>query len=86
MVDQGYSAEDIIKEITDGDYEILETKELFYECNCSKERFARGLKSLGKDTLNEILTEDKKAEITCNFCNTKYEFNEDDLKEIIMSI
>lgn len=84
MIDAGYTAEDIINEITDGDYEILETKELKYECNCNKERFARGLKSLGKVTLVEILNEDHKAEITCNFCNKKYTFSEDDLKEIIL--
>ena len=29
---------------------------------------------------------DKKAEITCNFCNNKYEFDEKNLKRIISSI
>ena len=86
MIDEGYTAEDIINEITGGDYQWLETRELSYECNCSKERFERGLKSLGADELTAILEEDKKAEITCTFCNTKYEFNEDDLKRLILEI
>lgn len=86
MIEEGYSAEDIINEITGGDYQILETKELKYECNCSKERFARGLKSLGKEELTNILNEDHKAEITCNFCNKKYEFTEDDLKNLIFEL
>lgn len=83
MIDEGYSAEDIINEITDGDYQLLETRELSYECNCSKPRFARGLKSLGADELKSMIEEDKKAEITCNFCNTKYTFTEEDLKSLL---
>lgn len=82
MIDEGYNAEDIIREITDGDYQLLETRELKYECNCSKERFKKGLKSLGKIELSNILNEDKKAEITCNFCNNKYLFTASDLEEI----
>ena len=46
MIDEGYTATDIINEITDGDYQLLETRELDYRCNCSKERFEKGLKSL----------------------------------------
>lgn len=86
MIDEGYTAEDIINEITGGDYQLLETKELSYECNCSKDRFRRGLKTLGKDQLLEILNNDHKCEITCNFCNKKYEFDENDLQEIIDEI
>jgi molecular chaperone Hsp33 len=84
MIDEGYSAEDIIKEITDGDYQLLETKELKYECTCSKERFERGLLFLGKEELISILNEDHKAEINCNFCNKKYIFSENDLKSLIL--
>ena len=83
MIEEGYSAEDMINEITDGDYQLLETKELTYECRCSKEKFARGLKSIGFDELKDILDVDKKAEITCNFCNTKYVFDENDLTNIL---
>ena len=82
MIDEGYTPEDIIREITDGDYKLLETKELNYFCTCSRDRFRRGIKSLGSKEIKDILSNDKKAEITCNFCNKKYEFNEDELKEI----
>ena len=86
MVDEGYSAEDIINEITDGDYKLLETKELNYFCTCSHDRFRRGIKSLGSTEIKDILNTDKKAEITCNFCNTKYEFNESELKDILTEL
>lgn len=86
MIEEGYTPEEIINEVTMGDYTLLEKRELKYECNCSKERFKKGLKSIGKDALMEILNEDKHAHITCNFCNKEYEFSEDDLKEIIMEL
>lgn len=86
MISEGYSAEQIINEITDGNYKLLETRELSYFCNCSKERFEKGLITLGKDELNDILTKDKKIEITCNFCNKKYQFNEDEIKNLITKV
>ena len=86
MIDEGYSAEDIIREITDGDYELLETRELKYECNCSYERFERGLRTLGKDQLLDIIKNDHKCEITCNFCNKKYTFDENKLNNILNSL
>lgn len=79
MINEGYTALDIIKEITDGDYEFLEEKELSYECNCSKERFERGLISLGKKELLDIANSEDKIEINCNFCNKKYNFTKDEL-------
>ena len=73
----------MINEITDGDYQPLEERELDLYCPCSKERFSAGLKSLGSDELTAILVEDKKASITCNFCNTTYEFSEAELQGLI---
>ncbi len=86
MIKEGYTPIDIINEITDGDYTLLETKELKYECNCSKDRFKKGLKSLGKIELENILKEDHKIDITCNFCNKKYSFDENDIKEILLEL
>ena len=86
MIQEGYSAEEMIQEITDGSYELLETKELSYFCPCSKERFRKGLLSLGKKELKDILEEDKKASITCNFCGKAYEFDSNELTEMIDSL
>ncbi|MDE5715523.1 MAG: Hsp33 family molecular chaperone HslO [Anaeroplasmataceae bacterium] len=86
LIEQGYSAKDIIETITDGDYQLLEEKELKYECPCNKNRFRRGLISLGKDELLDILNTDKKASITCNFCGEKYEFTSDELHDMICEL
>ena len=51
------------------------------EC-CNKERVEIALKSLGKKQLSVIIEEDKKAEIVCPYCNKKYMFSEDELRQI----
>lgn len=61
-------------------YENIKTA---YFCPCSKERMARALISIGEKDLTQIAEEDKHAELTCHFCNNKYEFNEAELSELI---
>ena len=51
------------------------------EC-CNKERVEIVLKSLGKEQLSVIIEEDKKAEIVCPYCNKKYMFLEEELRQI----
>ena len=55
------------------------------EC-CNVERVKSALKSLGKEQLNDIIVEDKKAEIVCPYCNSKYNFSEIELKNILMEL
>ena len=61
----------------------LSEEELSFECDCSRERFENALLTLGKDELQAMKDEDHGAEIVCQFCQTKYEFSEADLEELI---
>ena len=54
-----------------------------YECNCSKEKMANGLRTIGKKDLQEIIENDGKAELVCHFCNKKYLFNKQELEEML---
>ena len=85
MLDENMSLEDIAKDITgDINLEVVEENCVpRYECNCSKERMEKALISIGKEELEKIANEDKKAEIVCHFCNQKYEFTEEDLRKLI---
>lgn len=86
MLEEDMTLLEIAKDIT-GDISIQVLKEEEskpkYECNCSKEKMARGLQTIGKEELQKIIEEDKKAETVCQFCNKKYEFNEEELKSLI---
>ncbi len=86
MLEENMSLLEIAKDIT-GDINIQvlnqEEREPRYECSCNKEKMARGLQTIGKEELEKIIEEDKKAETVCQFCNKKYEFSEEELKSLI---
>ena len=86
MLEENMSLLEIAKDITgDINIQILkqEEREPRYECSCNKEKMARGLQTIGKEELEKIIEEDKKAETVCQFCNKKYEFSEEELKSLI---
>ncbi|VEU83071.1 Hsp33 family molecular chaperone HslO [Acholeplasma hippikon] len=77
------SPEALIDTLSNSTARILETREIKYHCGCRKPKFRSALGRLDKATLQQIIEEDKQAEIVCQYCNKKYIFNEDELKEIL---
>lgn len=84
MVKEGYTPEDIIKELVgENNYELLDSNmPLKWYCRCSKDNFRRGLKMLKVSDLEDLI-KDESIETVCNFCNTKYIFTKDELVEIL---
>lgn len=66
-------------------YDVFDTLEVEYKCDCSRERMRKKIISLGKEEiknmLNEQEAEGKNRELTavCRFCNSEYTFTEKDL-------
>ncbi len=83
MLDVGKSPEDILLELL-GDQELAinDTMPVKYNCDCNRERFTRGLISLGRREIQEMIDEGKPIEVNCHFCDKKYEFGIDELKDI----
>ena len=88
MLDNNLTLKEIAQKITgDKNVKVIDASiEPVYECGCDKEKFAEGLMTLGKDQLTEIIEEDEKAEIQCQFCNKLYNFNKEELIEILDNI
>lgn len=85
MLNDGYSAEKMLEAILgDLELEILEKSPMQYKCTCSKDRVEKAIISLGKKEISQIIEEDKKAELTCQFCGKVYNFNETELKDILL--
>lgn len=85
MLNDGYSAEKMLEAILgDLELEILEKSHMQYKCTCSKDRVEKAIISLGKKEISQIIEEDKKAELTCQFCGKVYNFNETELKDILL--
>ncbi len=83
MLDEGYSPEAMIQEITKGDYKILHTMDIAYQCDCNREKFERGLLSLGSSQLRQIKEEDGQIKTVCHFCRTAYQFDEAAIDRLI---
>ncbi len=84
LLDMGKSPEEIL-EIILGDMDLKITDQMpteFY-CNCTKERVEKALISIGKEELEKIICEDKKADLHCHFCNKEYHFTEDELQTLM---
>ena len=88
MLDEQLSLKEIAEKITgDKKVQVIDASiEPVYECGCSKEKFAESLITLGKEQLTELIEEDEKAEIVCQFCNKKYNFDKKELEEILNKI
>lgn len=83
MLSSGMNGEDIIKYVMLGfDVDILESHEVGYVCDCSRERMERAIISLGKKEIDDIIKEQGEAEIVCSFCNTAYKFDTEQLEEM----
>lgn len=85
LLDEGKTPEEILNMIFE-DVEILETQDLFFECDCSKDKMAEAIKTVGKKEIRSMIEEDHGCEILCHFCNTRYQFNEEELESIYEEI
>ncbi len=57
-------------------------REISFKCRCSDERIGEMLMLLGTVDLDELIAENKPAEITCNFCNAIYTVERAELERI----
>ena len=83
LLDEGQTPEEILQKLlaTD-DVEFLETMSVQFKCDCSKEKFASAIITLGAEQIQELIDQDHGAEAVCAFCNNKYEYSEADLYEL----
>ena len=84
LLKEGLTPEDILHQLLAGlDVEFLDRCEPKLSCNCSRDRMARALISLGKKELNSLIEEGEPVELVCQFCKSAYTFTVDDLKEML---
>jgi molecular chaperone Hsp33 len=83
MQKDGLDPDAIVAEVLAGfDIGKLGESEISYRCTCSKDRVSKALISLGKEQLLEM-AEDAETEVSCQFCDKKYVFSSDEIRELI---
>lgn len=84
LLEEGHTPESLLEKVLEGfDMQINEKMDTRFHCNCSNERVAKALISIGRKELNEMIQEGKPIEMNCHFCNTNYNFTVEELKEIL---
>lgn len=83
MLGAGMTPEEICRKVLpEFDLDVLDEAEVSYKCTCTKERVEKALISTGEEALKEM-AEDEKTEISCNFCDKKFVFTSEEIKNIL---
>lgn len=72
----------LIQLVGEDNYKILEEIPVSFKCDCSKERFADAIVSLGKGEIQQMIDEDGGAEAVCHFCRNKYPYTLEELEAL----
>lgn len=85
MLEEGMTPEAILQEILgDMDLQIIDKIEAVYQCDCSEEKVRRAIASIDKKDIQEMIDDGEPIEVKCQFCNKKYEFSVEQLKEMLV--
>ena len=83
LLQKGDTPEMLLKEVLgEIPFEVTDTIPAEFRCDCSKERIAKSLATIGRKDLDEMIAGGEGIEVKCHFCNTDYRFNTEELKEI----
>lgn len=84
LLEQGATPETMLEQIL-GEFgiEIAEKVPVQYFCNCSKERVTRAIASIGRKDIQEMIDAGESVEVNCQFCDRKYVFTPQELKELL---
>ena len=87
MIRQGMTPQQIAFKALDGfEPNVIDEYEMGYVCDCSRARVERALISLGVKELEGLEKDDQPLEIGCQFCDKKYYFTKNDIRNLIKVI
>lgn len=84
MLEEGCTPEMILERLLgDLELEINDRAPAEFFCNCSRDRVAKALISIGEKELTSMIKEGKPVELVCHFCSRKYQFSVAELEEML---
>ncbi|MET3211023.1 UNVERIFIED_CONTAM: molecular chaperone Hsp33 [Paenibacillus sp. PvR008] len=82
LLDQGLELDEMLRWMLP-DVRVLDEMDIHFQCECSGERVEKTLISLGESELKQLIEEEGQAEVVCHFCNEAYQFNKDELQNLL---
>lgn len=84
MLKENTSPEQILNTILGQQIEAIETMPIQFKCECSRQRIANAIISLGKAEIVDMIETDGQANAECHFCNEHYLFTKAQLEELLI--
>ncbi len=61
---------------------LFDPEKVRFHCDCSRERVAEMLRTLGREEVDSIIAERRVVEVDCQFCNASYRFDAVDAEQL----
>lgn len=83
LLDEGKTPEQMLGTLLEGlDCQVVSTMSAAFACDCSKKKIERVLISLGRKEISDMIEAEQEIEVSCHFCNTRYQFSVEELKRL----
>lgn len=84
MVREGATPQEILSQVLVGfDPTVVEAQPVRFACRCNQERVLGALVALGQVEIRDLLVQEGKAEVTCEFCNEQYSVGRGELEALL---
>jgi len=83
LVRDGLGPVDMLRTLVGDGVTVLEERAVRFRCRCSRERVAVAILAMGRKEIEAVLADDRRAEVTCEFCGARYVLEEDELGALL---
>ncbi len=81
---RGLATEELLHRLYhEEDVRLFDAEPVKYLCSCSRERTGSALMTVSPADIREMLEEQGQIDMDCQFCNTRYSFNEADISKLL---
>ena len=78
------SAETLLRRVFDGyDIRLFDPRPVLHDCRCTPTHLAAIVRMLGEEQLEELLGDPGWVELTCEFCNRAFKYDDADIEAIL---
>lgn len=87
LVREGATPQEILTHVLDGfDMTVLRESPVRFSCRCSRERVLNTLLAMGKQEMQELLAEEGRVAVTCEFCNEQYTIGREEIENLFLEV
>ena len=67
------------------DVRIYDQQSVYFDCSCSRQRIDTVLETMGRDSAYELLEEQGKISVDCEFCNKTYQYDQKQVDQLFLN-